>query len=125
MAKQPARKRQKTSRGKKVESVPLGTVKVSTKKNFHDDDQKDEDELRLESLLFGKKYVAKRKGKKEEGGAIAGEMDSEDDDDEEEDRAGKEMQHLQDSDVSLSLGFVFAGFLLISSTFFSRIALCS
>lgn len=63
-----------------------------------DDETKDDEERRLESLLFGVKYVPKEKGK--------GKMDSDSDTDEEdggedEEEGARGMQHLLDQDVSI------------------------
>lgn len=61
-----------------------------------DEESKDDEERRLESLLFGVKYVPKQKGK----GKMKDTSDDEDEDmDDVIDDGGREMQHLLDQDV--------------------------
>ncbi|TFK68508.1 WD40 repeat-like protein [Pluteus cervinus] len=87
MVKHP-RKRQKTSKAAEIQ--PLGSTKVPIAKNFHDDDQKDDEELQLESMLFGKKFVSKGKAR---------EVFSDEEDEDLEDGGGRELQHLVDNDL--------------------------
>lgn len=78
------RKRQKTVRS---DAQPLGAV-VS----LLDDAEKDDEERRLESVLFGKPFVSTSKD----------ELDSDSDEAELQDVAGREFENLLDSDVSYS-----------------------
>ncbi|KIJ58781.1 hypothetical protein HYDPIDRAFT_163119 [Hydnomerulius pinastri MD-312] len=91
MVKQP-RKRQKTSKEEKVQ--PLGT-------NNFDDTLKDDEERRLESMLFGVPYVPS--GKRNGGAGGAGnELVVISDNDEDEDATGgnlKELENMLDSDL--------------------------
>ena len=59
-----------------------------------DDESKDDEERRLESLLFGVKYVPKGKGKMDSGSDTEDEGSGDDDDD-----GARGMQHLLDQDV--------------------------
>ncbi len=63
-----------------------------------DDETKDDEERRLESLLFGVKYVPKGKGKMESGSDTEDEGSGDDDDD-----GARGMQHLLDQDVRIFL----------------------
>jgi len=90
MGKQ-SRKRQKTS--KKVAIQPLGS------RTFVDDTNKDDEERRLESVLFGVPYVTsgESKGKRRDDAAAAVVISDD------EDRAAgenlKELENMLDSDV--------------------------
>jgi len=84
MAKHP-RKRQKTTKGVK-EIQPLGS------NSLVDDASKDDEERRLESLLFGTKFVS---SKKDELIVVA-----DDDETTEMEGGGQEMNVLMDTDVS-------------------------
>jgi U3 small nucleolar RNA-associated protein 18 len=96
MAKHP-RKRQKTSKGSEYEnSHPNKTARLGM---LLDDESKDDEERRLESLLFGVKYVPREKGKEKM-------KDSSDEDEQAEDveeESGRGLQHLLDQDVCLKL----------------------
>jgi U3 small nucleolar RNA-associated protein 18 len=82
-----SRKRQKTSKGAK-EIQPLGSRLLT------DDASRDDEERRLESLLFGTKFVPREKNE-----LIV--VDS-DDEDIEIEGGGQEMNILMDTDVSSS-----------------------
>lgn len=86
MAKHP-RKRQKTSKAAQ-EIQPLGSNILA------DDASKDDEERRLESMLFGTKFVPREAGP---GVVVIG--GGEDDDEVEE--GGQEMKNLVDTDVGL------------------------
>jgi U3 small nucleolar RNA-associated protein 18 len=87
MGKHP-RKRQKTN----ASSMPLGDGDNARLEMLLDDESKDDEERRLESMLFGVKYVPRGKGKSkepddgEEGGDAL-------------DFGGRGMDHLLDNDV--------------------------
>lgn len=93
MAKHP-RKRQKTSKASECDTNgPNKSVRLEM---LLDDESKDDEERRLESLLFGVKYVPRegRKGKMKEN------SDDEYESDEDlEEEGGRGLQHLMDQDV--------------------------
>lgn len=85
-------KRQKTGKSSAKTVQPLGTQNVVS---LLDDSSKDDEERRLESLLFGTKYVP----------AVSSEhvlVLSDDEKDDEELGGGNEFQAVLDSDVSMS-----------------------
>ncbi|EPQ61287.1 WD40 repeat-like protein [Gloeophyllum trabeum ATCC 11539] len=84
-----ARKRQRTGRAQHEEVHPLGTV-AST----HDDAGKDDEERRLESMLFGTPYVPSQKQNKN---ILV--VSDEDGEDVQEERGGRELEHLLDTDL--------------------------
>ncbi|KIM47345.1 hypothetical protein M413DRAFT_440781 [Hebeloma cylindrosporum] len=90
MAKHP-RKRQKTSKGS--EHDKSGPNKAARLELLLDDETKDDEERKLESLLFGVKYVPREGGK----GKMKQTSDYEGEDSEEE--GGRELQHLMDQDL--------------------------
>jgi U3 small nucleolar RNA-associated protein 18 len=83
-----ARKRQRKDRPTQESAVPLGTKAL-----LDSDVDKDDDERRLESLLFGKPFVARR------GNNVAV-IDSPEVEDEGVDVIAAELEGLLDSDVS-------------------------
>ena len=83
-----ARKRQRKDRPTQESAVPLGTKPL-----LDSDVNKDDDERRLESLLFGKPFVARR------GNNVAV-IDSPEVEDEGVDVIAAELEGLLDSDVS-------------------------
>ena len=85
-----ARKRQKTT--KISEHAPSKAARLEM---LLDDESKDDEERRLESLLFGVKYVPRDKGKSKASDA----SDEDEDEDNEIDDGGRGMQHLLDQDV--------------------------
>ena len=92
MAKHP-RKKQKV-----VEVQPLGAAG-----QIDDDAEKDDEERRLESLVFGKPFVP-RDGSKGKGGGILVVSDEEDGEEPGFDFAGgKELEGLQDTDVCIAM----------------------
>lgn len=88
MGKHP-RKKQKTGKSAREEVQPLGT-----RPSLTDDSTKDDEERRLESILFGTPFVSSGKDGKnalvvsddEESGGVVG--------------AGKELENMMDGDVS-------------------------
>ena len=95
MPKHP-RKRQRTSGQDEV--APAVSKKAARLEMLMDDESKDDEERRLESLLFGLKYVPKGKGKMESGSDTEDEGSGDDDDD-----GARGMQHLLDQDVRIFL----------------------
>jgi len=89
-----ARKRQKTSRIAQDEVV----TKAAKLQKLLDDESKDDEERRLESLLFGVKYEPKGKGKAKERFIHVDDEDTTEEDLENDD-GGRELQHLMDDDV--------------------------
>ena len=85
-----ARKKQRTSRA----SDPLGSVTLA-----REETQKDDEELRLENLLFGTDVEGFGKGKGREADLIV----VSDEEESIEGDAGKEMERVQDTDVRGSL----------------------
>jgi U3 small nucleolar RNA-associated protein 18 len=83
-----SRKRQRSSKDEESKSIPLGSVIP-----IHDDD-KDEEERRLESLLFGTPYIP-APGSTEKNVLLVQE-----DEDDTVEETGKELDNLQDDDVS-------------------------
>ena len=86
MAKHP-RKRQKTH-----SSLPLGDGNNARLEMLLDEESKDDEERRLESMLFGVKYVPRGKGKGKE-------LDDSEEDEDALDFGGRGMDHLLDNDV--------------------------
>lgn len=85
-----SRKRQRTDKGSENYSQPLGAQTLLT-----DDASKDDEERRLESMLFGTPFVPSGKGKGPKDLIVV-------DDDEEHDigeDAGRELEGLLDNDV--------------------------
>lgn len=110
MAKHP-RKKQKV-----VEQVqPLGETR-----EVDDDAEKDDEERRLESLLFGKPFVP-RTGAKGKGKDILVVADEEDEEDgiELEFAGGKELDGLRDADVSNALSYACITLNALFSSYFS------
>jgi U3 small nucleolar RNA-associated protein 18 len=117
MAKHP-RKRQKTSKtsGNSHETTS-SRLKEERLAMIMDDENKDDEERRLESLLFGVKYRPRDGGKvkdSDESGDQEGDESSE-----EEDGEGGGMRHLLDQDVCL----LFSHFEFINFFFFGAHAL--
>jgi U3 small nucleolar RNA-associated protein 18 len=85
------RKRQRKDRPARKSVAPLGTATV-----LNDDADKDDEERRLESLLFGRPFASGR------GRSVAAIEDAEDDDDEDgtADVTTAELEGMLDSDVS-------------------------
>lgn len=86
-----SRKRQRTDKGSENYSQPLGARTLLT-----DDASKDDEERRLESMLFGTPFVPSGKGKGPKDLIVV-------DDDEENETgqdAGRELEGLLDTDVS-------------------------
>jgi U3 small nucleolar RNA-associated protein 18 len=96
MVKHP-RKKQKTSSKGASAIQPLG-AKNPNVNLLTDDASKDDEERRLESVLFGTKFVPRKKDS-----GVVDEDDSEHDD---EDDGGREMRNLMDADVSLLLVYI-------------------
>jgi U3 small nucleolar RNA-associated protein 18 len=91
-----ARKRQRKDRPTHESMVPLGT------KTLDDDVDKDDEERRLESVLFGKPFVVG-------GGSNVAVIDSQEEGDEGVDVTAAELEGMLDSDVSHHWGsLVFA-----------------
>jgi len=86
MTKHP-RKRQKTQA-----SLPLGDSDNARLEMLLDDESKDDEERRLESMLFGVKYVPRGKGKGKE-------PDDSEEGEDALDLGGRGMDHLLDNDV--------------------------
>ncbi|KAF8637466.1 hypothetical protein AX16_010794 [Volvariella volvacea WC 439] len=86
MPKHP-RKRQKTSKGNEAE--PLGARST----NIYDDDQKDDEERRLEAMLFGTEFVPREDKGKAKDSSVRIQDDHLDDD------GARELQHLMDGDL--------------------------
>jgi len=91
-----AKKKQKTSKDAYVNV----NDKSSRLDLLLDDSAKDDEERRLESALFGVKYVPGGKGKEK-----AIELDSEDED-AIADEGGRALAHLEDTDVSRHIDIV-------------------
>lgn len=90
-----AAKRQKTA----ADAAPLGS-KVNAAALLEDDSAKDDEELRLESMLFGKPYVPSGKGKGKQRELVLDISDEENDDQEVlGDGAGRELENMLDTDV--------------------------
>ncbi|KAF5312957.1 hypothetical protein D9619_003712 [Psilocybe cf. subviscida] len=95
MAKHP-RKRQKTARGdRKYDSA--ASSKVARLEKLLDEESKDDEERKLEAMLFGTKFMPKEKGKGKAKILNVG-SDDEEESDVEDDGAGA-MQHLMDQDL--------------------------
>ena len=93
MVKHP-RKRQKTSQGSEFDNA--GRNKTARLEMLLDEESKDDEERRLESLLFGVKYVSREKGK----GKMEDTSDEEYEQPEDvEAESGRGLQHLMDQDV--------------------------
>ena len=86
-----SRKRQKTSREEIVQ--PLGS------RTFVDDTNKDDEERRLESMLFGVPYVPSEKRKGKRRGDDAGIVIISDVEDGSAEPSLKELENMLDSDV--------------------------
>lgn len=91
-----ARKRQKTAQNKDHDG-PVSN-KAARLELLLDEESKDDEERRLESMLFGVKFVPKGKGKGKMP-ATSDDEEGEDVDDAEEEAGGRGMQHLMDQDV--------------------------
>ena len=93
MAKHP-RKKQKTSKASEYDTT--GPNKTARLEMLLDDESKDDEERRLESLLFGVKYVPREGGK----GKMKENSDDEYEPEEDvEEEGGRGLQHLMDQDV--------------------------
>lgn len=115
MPKHP-RKRQRTSGQDEV--APAVSKKAARLEMLMDDESKDDEERRLESLLFGVKYVPKGKGK-----MASGSDTEEEEDDDEDDDGARGMQHLLDQDVRIYCCLIIICIYLSSSYFSSTKAL--
>jgi len=112
MAKHP-RKRQKTSKASECDTT--GQNKTARLKTLLDDESKDDEERRLESLLFGVKYVPREEGK----GKMKENSDDEHESDEDsEEEGGRGLQHLMDQDVRQKFVYVYTPKLITSLYFF-------
>lgn len=90
-----SRKRQRTEQSDQAEIQPLGA-----RASITDDASKDDEERRLESLLFGIPFVPSEKGKGNKNVLVV----SDDEDEPERGTASgsKELENLLDTDVSCS-----------------------
>ncbi|PPQ68341.1 hypothetical protein CVT25_007590 [Psilocybe cyanescens] len=90
-----ARKRQKTSQNKEHHD-PVSN-KAARLELLLDEESKDDEERRLESMLFGVKYVPKQKGKGKM--LVTSDIKEDEDVDDAEEAGGRGMQHLMDQDL--------------------------
>ena len=88
-----ARKRQKTSQGKGSYAEQPLPNKAARLEMLLDEESKDDEERRLESLLFGVKYIPKGEDK------IINHDEDEGSSDDMDNQGGRGLQHLLDQDV--------------------------